>query len=172
MTPQGRTELDAQAKPAWIGDYLPAYKLSPRLDRAQVQDMPTSALLFPDADLAAVRSTLGALGIEVFSQSDNGINKMLRFRATGPELASGPRSRASLVRAVRELPMDNANAHGCFRPRNAKRRVWDQGHPRPCQVVSTSDSGCERVTSIGEVRPDHGLLDYRPIEDQRLQARL
>ncbi|HYM80919.1 MAG TPA: hypothetical protein VEY91_05855, partial [Candidatus Limnocylindria bacterium] len=87
MTEQGRAQLDAQAKPAWIGDYQPAYKLSPRLDRAQAQVMPFSTLLFPDADIAAVRATLTELGIEVFSQSDNGINKLLRFRAAGPELA-------------------------------------------------------------------------------------
>src|SRR5689334_9146628 len=87
MSPQARAALAAKGRAAWIGDWQPAYKVSDRVDRAAETRSTFDALLFADADLPGVVQELTALGGQIVSTSSNGTNKLVRFQASGPQIA-------------------------------------------------------------------------------------
>lgn len=147
MTDEARTRLTSDAKPAWVGEFLPAYKVSPRIDRTQVEKAPYATLLFPDADVAAVRAAMSGLGLDVFDVSDNGINKMIRFRAPGSVVAQvAGLSEVAWVEPVVTPEFSNSSAQWVVQTNASNnRRIWDLGIRGQGQVVMTSDSGV-RVT--------------------------
>jgi hypothetical protein len=143
MTPGARGALAAAGRAAWIGDWQPAFKLSPRADRASSTVTTFDALLFPDADAPGVSRALTALGAQVSQVSDNGVNKLVRFRISGPQLAAV----AALAPVVWIEPvvlpqLDNDLAQWVVQTNVLdSRRVWDMGIKGEGQVVMTSDSG-------------------------------
>ncbi len=143
MSPAARARLAGTGRAAWIGDWQPAYKLSPRVDRLSDAISTYEALLFPDADLPGVSRALTAIGGEVVITSDNGINKLVRFRARGPQLAAVAGLAGIVWIEPRVAPtLDNNNAQWVVQTSiNGSRRIWDMGIIGDGQVVMTSDSG-------------------------------
>ncbi|HEY2954369.1 MAG TPA: S8 family serine peptidase [Candidatus Eisenbacteria bacterium] len=143
MSEAARAKLAAGGRAAWIGDYQPAYKLSPALDRAAAGDVDCVALLFADADLRRARADLGARGAALDDDSDNGINKLVRFRAPRASLAAlaalpavewiEPRPRMQCLNDLAQWVVQTNIINN--------RRVWDMGIRGQGQVVMTSDSG-------------------------------
>src|SRR5439155_22263450 len=68
---------------AWVGNFQPAYKLSPRLNLGASAAATVTVLAFPDGDLKAVAAAARAAGGSVLRSSDNGINKILRVTLPG-----------------------------------------------------------------------------------------
>ena len=58
-----------------VADYLPAYKVSPRVDREAPGTGVFQARLFPDADLARAEREFAAAGASGVEIHDNGINR-------------------------------------------------------------------------------------------------
>jgi len=142
VAPGARAALAAVSPGAWIGDWQPAYKLSPRIaSEAGADDF--DALLFPDADVAVVRAALLAAGAQVTAITDNGVNRIARFRvdrAALPVLAA--LHEVAWIEPVARFTVDNSNAQWVVQTGvSANRRVWDQGIRGQGQIVMTSDSG-------------------------------
>ena len=137
MTDEARARLADQAKPLWIGDYQPAYKLSSMVDRNATEARGYTVLLFQDANLNATRSAIEALGIHVTTQSDNGINKMLRFDAVGASLANiATLNGVAWVEPTPKLMLDNFQAQWVTQTNSAQgRRAWALGIRGQGQVV-------------------------------------
>src|SRR5262252_4985882 len=55
-----QTRLAAQDNAPWMGEWEPAYKLSPRVDRAAAAPAELTALLFPDGDAEGAKAALAA----------------------------------------------------------------------------------------------------------------
>ena len=151
MTSDGRARLSADGDAAWIGEYQPAYKVSPIFDDGTVPPSDQwKALLFPDASLAATSATLAGRGFAVENLSDNGVNKMVRFRA--PQGVAREEALARVaglssvawVEPVTPKTLDNVNAQWVVQTNvNGDRRVWTQGIRGQGQIVMTSDSGIQ-----------------------------
>jgi subtilase family protein len=143
MTPATSAKLASEPGVAWVGDFQPAYKLSSQLDRSAVGVQRYTALLFPDADIALTAATLVGLGAVVTEQSDNGINKMLRFEANADRLpAVASLSQVVWVEAVVPIQLFNDQAQWVVQTNvNNSRRVWDMGIRGQGQIVNTTDSG-------------------------------
>ncbi|HKA05578.1 MAG TPA: S8 family serine peptidase, partial [Acidimicrobiales bacterium] len=101
------------------------------------------ALLFPDADLPREREGLRALGATPLEDSDNGINKLVRFRAPGAALSSiAARPAVAWVEPAPHFECLNDNAQWVVQTNlNGNRRVWTMGIRGQGQVVMTSDTG-------------------------------
>ncbi|MEO5617443.1 MAG: S8 family serine peptidase [Candidatus Eisenbacteria bacterium] len=144
-TRAARERIAHDGRTAWVGDWEPAYRLSPNADRGSLTASNFEALLFPDADLAATVLNLTALGANVAQTSDNGINKKVRFSARGDQLAAlagiagvvwiEPQARLELHNdRAQWVVQTNTGAAGA-------RRVWDMGIRGEGQILMTSDSG-------------------------------
>lgn len=143
MSDEGRASLERAADAAWVGAWEPAYKLSPRIDRAEGPRQSFDALVFSDADLAEVQTSLMGMGGGTVQTFDNGINRKVRFTMESQTIASA----ASLpgVAWIEPSPryeMENDNAQWVVQTGlSANRRVWSFGITGQNQVVMTSDSG-------------------------------
>ncbi len=144
-TRAARERLRHDGRTAWVGDWEPAFKLSPRADRGALVASNFEALLFPDADVAATALALTAAGGNISQVSDNGINKKVRFVARGDQLAAlagvagvawiEPQPRYELHNDLAQwVVQTNTGSTGA-------RRVWDLGIRGEGQVLMTSDSG-------------------------------
>jgi subtilase family protein/flagellar hook capping protein FlgD len=145
MTAAGSARLAAESGVAWVGDYQPAYKMSPLLDLAVAGPQRFTALLFPDADVAATAASVTVLGATVVDTWDNGINKMVRFEAAAG-LVAGVASLAQVawVEPVVPLQLFNDQAQWVVQTNISNdRRVWDMGIRGQGQIVMTSDSGIQ-----------------------------
>jgi hypothetical protein len=153
MTSDARARLAAQGDAAWIGEYQPAYKVSPIFEDATVpQGDEWKALLFPDASLDAAAEALTGRGFAIANRSDNGVNKMLRFRtpagvSRGEALARvAGLSAVAWVEPVTPKVLENVNAQWVVQTNvNGDRRVWTQGIRGQGQIVMTSDSGIQML---------------------------
>jgi subtilase family protein/flagellar hook capping protein FlgD len=145
MTEPARAALAAAGSAAWIGEFRPAYKISPLVDRGSLTRELYVALLFNDANVAAAGAAFALLGVEPGQLYDNGINKMIRFRATAAELAAvASHPAVAWVEPVIRLELYNDMAQWVVQTNiNGNRRVWDMGIHGEGQVVMTSDSGIE-----------------------------
>ena len=163
MSDEAHARLAASARGAWIGDYEPAYKLSPAVDRTQPGDIECVALLFPDTDLPRERQGIAAMGAALVEDSDNGINKLVRFRAPAAALAAiARRPGVAWIEPAPHFECFNDNAQWVVQTNlNGNRRVWDMGIRGQGQVVMTSDSGI--LTSHNEFR--HDAANTLPIND-------
>lgn len=151
LTESGRAALASQADAPWLGDWQPAYKLSPRLDLKQPARDTLLAQVFGDADTDRLERDLRAIGATEVALHESQANRLASFVLERGRLASV----ASLEALCWIEPYPRA------RPFNAdaqwvaqtgvsqSRRVWDQGLRGQGQVVMTSDSG---------VRPDHDMF--------------
>jgi hypothetical protein len=163
MSAEAHARLAAGGRAAWIGDYEPAYKLSPTMDRTTPGDIECVALLFPDADLPRERQGIAALGAALVEDSDNGINKLVRFRAPAAALAAiARRSGVAWIEPAPHFECFNDNAQWVVQTNlNGNRRVWTMGIRGQGQVVMTSDSGI--LTSHNQFR--HDVANSLPIND-------
>jgi len=143
MSEGARARLATGAGPAWIGEFQPAYKLSPDADRSAPQGTAFVALLFPDADLSRVRAAIAANGAAFMDESDNGVNKLVRFRAAGLALAGiAALSEVAWIEPVPRMEFFNDLAQWVVQTGlNGNRRVWSMGIRGQGQVVETTDSG-------------------------------
>jgi subtilase family protein/flagellar hook capping protein FlgD len=143
MTAVARARLAAEPDVAWVGDYQPAYKLSLLADRAATEPRRHMALLFPDADLRAASDRLAARGAAIERLSENGINKLVRFRAAGPALAAlAALSEVAWIEPVVPLEVFNDSAQWVVQTNaSGNLRVWNMGIRGQGQIVMTSDTG-------------------------------
>ncbi len=151
MTRDARARLALAGEASWIGDYQPAYKISPMFaDAAVPQGDRCLALLFPDASMADAAAELATRGCTIENRSDNGVNKMLRLRMPAGVTGDDARARVAGLSAVAWVEpvvprmLDNANAQWVVQTNvNGDRRVWTQGLRGQGQVIMTSDSGID-----------------------------
>jgi len=167
MSPSASARLADEPGVAWVGDYQPAYKVSPLLDQTTAGPQRFTALLFPDASVASTATTLGLLGAAVVDTWDNGINKMIRFEATAGQVAAvAGLAQVVWVEPVVPLQLFNDQAQWVVQTNiSENRRVWDMGIKGQGQIVMTSDSGIQvnhemfadvlhPITDFGDY-PDH-----------------
>ncbi len=145
MTAAAAARLAAEPGVAWVGDWQPAYKVSPVAGPGGPGPQRYTVLLFPDADLAATAAGLTALGVTLVDTWDNGINKMVRFEAAPALLpAVSARAEVAWVEPVVPLELYNDQAQWVVQTNlNGNRRVWDMGIRGEGQIVMTSDSGIQ-----------------------------
>ena len=156
-----------------VADYLPAYKVSPRIDRETAGSAVFQAKLFSDADLARAERELSAAGASGVTIHDNGVNHIAQFTLD--------RSRIALVATLAAVEwieprpaytMDNDNAQWVTQTAiSANRRVWTAGLRGQGQVVMTTDSGVKTshnqfvdplvpITAFGEYPTHRKIIAY------------
>ena len=86
-------------------------------------------LVFEDADLAGVASSLASMGTTVLGSSDNGINKILRVSASGTRLASvAQHPDVEWIEPYVRPQAFNATAQWVHQTNASEsRRIWDLG---------------------------------------------
>jgi hypothetical protein len=135
----------------WLGEWEPAYKLSPRVDRAAATPGELTALLFPDGDAEGAKSALGAIGATNLRVSKNGVNQLVRFTLPGASVARA----AALADVewiepvVQDSILNDKDEWVLQTGINGSRRIWDMGIRGQGQVLMTADSG---------VRPNHEMF--------------
>ncbi len=173
MTAAGKAKLEADGSTYWIGEYQPAFKLSALVDRT-MDDRLYATRLFDDADVAATVALLGERGATIVGQWDNGVNKLVRFRATGEALAAlAGISAVQWIEPVLPVTTYNANVQWVVQTNlNGNRRVWDMGITGTGQVVMTSDSGINTnhnafrdagvpITNFGDFLTHRKVIAYK-----------
>ena len=145
MTPEASARLAAEDGVAWVGEFQPAYKVSPLADLTAAGTQRFTALLFPDANVAATASSLGLLGATVIDTWNNGINKMVRFEATTAVMQTAAAlAQVAWVEPVMPLKLYNDQAQWVVQTNvSESRRVWDMGIRGQGQILMTSDSGIQ-----------------------------
>lgn len=142
-TEAGRQAIAAQAHTAWVGEYRPAYKMSPLVDPSATDETAYQALLFPDADLSRAQGLAQGLGLSVDGAYSNGVNKLLRLRGSVARLAqvAGLADVAWIEPVIPMRPLNDLAQWVVQTNVNGSRRVWDMGIQGQGQVVTTSDTG-------------------------------
>jgi hypothetical protein len=151
MTPSARAKYEAEGNALWIGDFAPAYKMSPLLaDNSIAKTGQYMALLFPDADVRALAAALGKMGATVEAVNDNGVNKLLRFRAPEAGLADvAGLTDVAWVEPVTPKTVENSSAAWVVQTNVLNDyRVWTKGIRGQGQVVMTSDSGMDMTHNM------------------------
>ncbi len=176
MTPAARQRLADTGRAAWIGDYAPAFKLSPLLaDPGVPATGDYLALVFHDGDARGVATALGARGYTVTAVEENGVNKLVRFRAPAGDLADAASlSEVAWVEPVTLKTLHNANAQWIVQGDSLNyRKVWTKGLRGLGQVVMTSDSGIDvthqmfndpavPLTTWGDYPTHRKVIGYQP----------
>ncbi|HKA24985.1 MAG TPA: S8 family serine peptidase [Candidatus Eisenbacteria bacterium] len=173
-TDQGRQVIQSLAHAAWVGEFRPAYKLSPLVDRAAAGDSSYQALLFPDADLSRARGLVQAMGLAVEGSSQNGVNKILRLRAPAARLAevAGLADVAWIEPVIPMRPLNDLAQWVVQTSLNGNRRVWTMGIRGQGQVVTTSDTGIKTyhdmfrdpsvpITDFGDYPTHRKIIAYK-----------
>ena len=169
-----RPGLAALAHVAWLGDYKPAYKLSPLVSMLDQREQGYEALLFPDADLPSARGRLERLGLAVDGAWQNGVNKLVRLRATAARLPDvAGLSDVAWIEPVIPMRVDNDLAQWVVQTNvNGSRRVWDMGIRGQGQIVTTSDTGIKTthdqfrdnavpITAFGDFPTHRKIIAYQ-----------
>lgn len=167
-------KLSFDRSDAAVADYLPAYKVSPMIDRESPGSGVFQARLFPDADLARAGRDLAAAGASGLEIHDNGINRIAQFTLERSRVAAV--ATLSAVEWIEPRPtytMDNDNAQWVTQTAiNANRRVWTAGLRGQGQVVMTTDSGVRTdhyqfvdplvpITAFGEYPTHRKIIAYQ-----------
>jgi hypothetical protein len=143
MESSGQLSLGTEG--AWVGAFQPAYKLSPRLSPDPVALETATLLLFPDGDLDQVAAQVQRLGATEVLRSNNGINRLLRVRATRAALdglAQNPD--VEWIEPYVQPTMDNVSVQWVVQTWSSdNRRVWDLGIRGNGQVICTTDAGID-----------------------------
>ena len=176
MTPAARERLAATGTALWIGDFRPEYKLSPL---ALAPPAPATgefmALMFDDGNAPVTAQALTARGYDVEATSDNGVNKLVRFRAPAGDLtAAAGLSAVAWIEPVSVKTVENVNAQWIVQTNvPGSRRVWDMGLRGLGQIVMTSDSGIDvthdmfrdpalPLTTWGDYPTHRKIIAYKP----------
>lgn len=146
-----QTRLAADASAPWMGEWEPAYKLSPQLDRAASVPSELHALVFPDGDAEAAKTALAAIGAGNLRVSKNGVNQIVRFTLPGTALArAAALADVEWIEPVERDSACNDRDQWVLQTNTPdSRRVWDMGIRGQNQVVMDADSG---------VRPNHEMF--------------
>ncbi len=174
MTQAASTLLAAGSGVAWVGDYQPAYKMSPLIDRAAEGPQRYTALLFDDADVTASAASFASLGTTTIDTWDNGINKMVRFEASAAQVSAvASLSQVAWVEPVVALELSNEQAQWVVQTNiSNNRRVWDMGIRGQGQILMTSDSGIQvdhemfldplvPITDFGDYPSHRKIIAYK-----------
>jgi hypothetical protein len=175
MSPDAHAKLVAGGRASWVGDFEPAFKLSPLIGETSLaQTGKYLALVFPDAKVQEVAAEMTARGYSVENVTDNGINKMIRFRAGETALGDAATLAAvAWVEPVIQSYADNANAQWVTQTGSTNvRRIWLAGLQGQNQVVMTSDSGIHMthnmfsdpglpVTTFGDYPTHRKVIAYK-----------
>ena len=174
MTDEARARAQGLSFVRWVGAYRPAYKLASEL-AAGGGTTTMVVLLFPDADLAAERSALEAMGASIVEATDSGRNKIVRVTADAglaPTITS--RGDVAWVEVYHQPQMNNAAAQWVTQTNiTNNRRIWDMGLHGEGQVVHTSDSGIRSshnqfrdplvpITTFGDFPSHRKIIAYVP----------
>jgi hypothetical protein len=174
MTANASTKLASESGVAWVGEYQPAYKLSPLVNPALAGPQHYTMLLFPDADVNASAASLALAGATIVDTWDNGINKMVRFEASADRLAAAAAlPQAAWIEPAVKLELSNDQAQWVVQTNiSESRRVWDMGLRGEGQIVMTSDSGIQvnhemfvdplvPITDFGDYPTHRKIIAYR-----------
>jgi hypothetical protein len=163
---------------AWVGDYRPAYAVSPALARVTTSDVAVSILLFDDADPAAFARGLTALGGQVLATSNNGVNRIVRARIATASI--GAVAHLAGVRWIEPrvgATTDNDRAQWTVQGGVPNvRRLWDHGLHGENQFVGITDTGIDMthlmfndpvipVTQFAELPGHRKVVAYRKGSD-------
>jgi hypothetical protein len=148
---RARLEAPAGGATPWLEPWRPAYKLSPRIDRAAAGRVEVAALLFADGDVDAAATALGALGARRVRGHRGALNRLVRFELEGARIAEA--AALADVQWIEPAPRDtvfNDLAQWVVQTGvNGSRKMWDHGLRGAGQIVMAGDSG---------VRPNHMLF--------------
>ncbi len=173
MSDAARARFEGLSFVRWVGAYQPAYKLSSE-SNSLIGATTLVVLLFPDADLAAERGAIEALGGSIVEATDSGRNKIVRVTidaALAPAIAS--RSDVAWVEPYHQPVLNNSTAQWVVQTNvTNSRRVWDMGLHGEGQVVHTSDSGIRTshnqfrdnavpITTFGDFPTHRKIIAYR-----------
>ncbi|HEV8479885.1 MAG TPA: S8 family serine peptidase, partial [Candidatus Eisenbacteria bacterium] len=143
--------LESEDDAPWMGEWEPAYKLSPQVDRMSAAPAELRALVFPDGDVEGARSTLAAIGATDLRVSKNGVNQIIRFTLPGASVARA----AALADiewiepVVQDSILNDQDQWVLQTGVSGSRRIWDMGIRGQGQVLMDADSG---------VRPNHEMF--------------
>jgi hypothetical protein len=142
-TEAGREAIAASTHTSWVGEYRPAYKMSPLVDANATNQTQYEVLLFPDADLPRARGLVQGLGLGIDGAWSNGVNKLMRLHAPAARLADvAALADVAWIEPVIPMRPSNDLAQWVVQTNvNGSRRVWDMGIQGQGQVVTTSDTG-------------------------------
>ncbi|HET9887811.1 MAG TPA: S8 family serine peptidase, partial [bacterium] len=139
-----RKAIEALPFVTWTGLYHPAYRISgqtamsSRTGRGEYQ-----ALLFDDGDLADVIRQIQFLGGEIEDSSDNGINKIVRFKVDRVRMEQvAAHNDVQWIEPREHFTTDNSSVQWVDMTFVSNdRKVWDKGITGTGQVVMVGDSG-------------------------------
>ncbi len=164
VPPGGFADASLGGTAAWVGEYHPAYKLSPDLVTRDTGPLTASLLVFPDGDLPGVVQAAHATGAVVLVASDNGINKILRVTAPGPALEALARhDDVAWIEPYVAPQLHNDQAQWVVQTGiNGNRHLWDMGLAGEGQIVCTTDSGIDmgHHMFVDPLVPVAGFGDY------------
>jgi len=126
----------------WIGNYEPAYKLSPLFD--QLRDEKRMLVqLFHDENLHSVTRKLKSIGCEILEVSENGCDRIIKLSTERSNLAAIARfSEVMYVEPWLEPVAYNVSAQWVTETwKQACRRIWAKGLYGAGQIVNTADTG-------------------------------
>jgi subtilase family protein/flagellar hook capping protein FlgD len=143
MTPEARARVEALDFVRWVGAQHPAYKLCEAPEMLDTSPRPLIVVLFLDADMAAARAAVEALGGAVLATSESSRNKLLKIHLDPSRAgALAAREEVAWIEPWYQPTLDNSQAQWVVQTFTANlRRIWDMGLHGEGQVVHTSDSG-------------------------------
>jgi len=151
MNAASRAFLAAQVGAPWVREWEPAFKLSPRINRASGGRVEVTALLFPDGDVDATASALQQLGGRGIRRHRGDVNRLVRFELDADKVADAaaladiqwlePAAKDSFYNERSQWVVQTGVAND--------RKIWDRGIRGAGQIVMNSDSG---------IRTDHDLF--------------
>jgi len=174
MTGSSLEKLSLARGDVAAADYLPAYKVSPLVDRESPGSGAFQAMLFPDADLARAERELSAVGASGVKIHDNGINHIAEFTLERSQVAAvATLAAVEWIEPRPKYTMDNDLAQWVTQTAvNGNRRVWTAGLRGQGQVVMTTDSGVRTdhnqfldplvpITAFGEYPTHRKIIAYQ-----------
>jgi hypothetical protein len=179
MNGASRATLAAEGGSPWMRAWEPAFKLSPRIDRASSGRVEVTALLFPDGDVDATAAALEKLGGRGIRRHRGELNRLVRFELDADKVAD-----AAALDDIQWLEPTEKDTS--FNDRSSwvvqtgisnNYKVWNHGIRGAGQIVMNADSGIRTdhnlfwdpahpITSFGHY-PDHRkIVAYLPGSDR------
>ena len=163
LNPTQKSIIEGLSFVNWVGNYEPAYKISPLFEEIRDENK-MILLLFNDADVDGVVNELKRMGCEVLDVELTENNKVVEIwaeRSKIPELSHIPG--IMWIEPWMETVLFNSNAQWVTQTwKQNSRRIWNKGIDGEGQVVTTSDTGI--LTSHNMVRdpsyPINNVGDY------------
>lgn len=182
MTGAVRAEVASMPFVRWVGAFHPAYKISGRPELGATSGTATLVvLLFMDADLAATRLALEAMGATTLMATETEWNKILRVSADLGHVAEiARRGEVAWIEPWHECKLQNNLAQWVVQTNVLNSRsVWDRGLHGEGQVIHSSDSGIRTshnafrdnavpITAYGDYPTHRKVIAYKAGPDQNL----